>query len=97
MPKMTERAPSARVKFQYISEAFKRGVVRGDGSEAGWDDGKSAFGVSEVALPKRSSQRGEVGGDGKTASRRLHAPELLKPSILSTQKRCQGAFALLKR
>ena len=27
----------------------------------------------------------------------LHALEFPKPSILSTQKRCQGAFALLKR
>ena len=31
-PRMMERGPSARVKLQYISEAFKRGVVRGDGS-----------------------------------------------------------------
>ena len=28
------------------------------------DDGKSAFGVSEVAMPKRSFQRGVVRGDG---------------------------------
>ena len=26
LPRMTERAPSARVKLQYISEAFKKGV-----------------------------------------------------------------------
>ena len=36
-PRMTERAPSARVKLQYISEAFKRGMVRGDGSDANRD------------------------------------------------------------
>ena len=37
-------------------------------------------------MPKRSFQRGGGWGDGKTACRLLHAPELPKPSILSTQK-----------
>ena len=60
---MTERAPSARVKLQYIGEAFKRGVVRGHGSAAQRDDGKSAFGVSEVAIDKRSFQK--LGGSGR--------------------------------
>ena len=34
IPGMTERAPSARVKLQCISEAFRREVVRGDGINA---------------------------------------------------------------
>ena len=54
---MTERAPSARVKLQYISEAFKGGEVGRDGITEPRDDGKSAFGVSEVAIQKRSFQR----------------------------------------
>ena len=53
------------MKLQRISEAFKGGEVEGDSKPSRRDDGKSAFGVSEVALPKRSFQRAVVGGDGR--------------------------------
>ena len=33
------------------------------------NDGKSAFGVSEVAIPKRSFKRGVVRGDGGSSRR----------------------------
>ena len=55
---MTEKAPLAGVKLQYISEAFKGCEVGGDGSGTQRDDGKSAFGESEVAMHKRSFQMG---------------------------------------
>ena len=38
-----------------------------------WDDGKSAFGVSEVAIPKQSFKRGVVRGDGGSTRRIQHA------------------------
>ena len=50
-----------------LSEAFKGGEVGGDGIYAHRDDRKSAFGVSEVVVHKRSFQRGAKGdGSGST-------------------------------
>ena len=74
---MTERASSARVKLQCISEAVLGVEVGGDGSWAERDDGKSAFGVSEVAMPKRSFQRGVVRGDGGSSRRIRHAKVMI--------------------
>ena len=51
-----------RVKLQHLSEAFKGRVVGGGWHIDEQDDGKSAFGVSEVAEHKRSFQRGWSGG-----------------------------------
>ena len=55
----------------------KGGKVGGDGKTTSRDDGKSAFGVSEVAMPKRSFQRGVVRGDGGSASRIRHAKVMI--------------------
>ena len=50
------------------------GVQPNNQNPQSWDDGKSAISASEVAMHKRSCLRGEVGGDGGTASRISPAP-----------------------